>query len=354
MGTRGFSGRQSLLYHIHEPTRLLKAERLGSIALDLMREEPLEPRHLATARFASSGDAIESRVWLLGNSAVRLGLATPTTQMCYWYRNGVGDELIFVHSGSGIVHTQFGDLPFAAGDYVVIPVGTTYQLAFQQACRLLVLETTSSIEIPRRYLNDAGQFNEFAPFCERDLRVPKDLRTFDSKGEFEVRVNMGDSLHRTILDHHPFDVVGWDGFLYPWIFNIKDFEPITGRIHQPPPVHQTFHTDSFVVCSFVPRLYDYHPQAIPVPYHHSNVNSDEVLYYVAGEFMSRRGIDQGSFTHHPAGIPHGPHPGTVERSLGQRETAEMAVMIDTFAPLFPTKFALTTLDRAYPSSWITP
>lgn len=354
MGTRGFSGIQSILYHAWPPTAVLRAEIIDEQPVELLSNLNLEHRHLVTTNFSSSGDPIQSRIWLMGNGQVKLGLATPTSKSTsYFYRNGQCDELIFVHKGRGELSSQFGVLPFRPGDYIVIPVGTTYQLAIEDAARLLVLEANSRIEVPQRYRNEYGQLLERSPYCERDIRVPEKLVTHDEKGEFEVRVRMGDKLNRLILDHHPFDVVGWDGYLYPWIFNIEDFEPITGRVHQPPPVHQTFAGEGFVVCSFVPRLYDYHPEAVPVPYNHSNVNSDEVLYYVEGDFMSRKGISEGSFTLHPAGLPHGPHPGTVEKSIGQKETKELAVMVDTYAPLLLTPAGLALCDANYVKSWIT-
>lgn len=352
MGTRGFSGVQSILYHVWPPTAVLKADVLREEEVEFATHSNLEHRHLITADFTTSGDPINSRVWLLGNPQVKLGLATPTQPMKYFYRNAQCDEMIFVHQGSGVLHSQFGSLAFRPGDYIILPVGTTYQLEFKDKPRLLVLEANSRIEVPQRYRNEYGQLLERSPYCERDIRVPDALTTHEDRGEFEIHVRTGSRLNRLVLDHHPFDVVGWDGYLYPWIFNIEDFEPITGRVHQPPPVHQTFAGEGFVVCSFVPRLYDYHPEAVPVPYNHSNVNSDEVLYYVAGDFMSRKGIKQGSFTLHPAGLPHGPHPGTVEKSLGQKETRELAVMVDTFAPLHITKAAQGLVDPDYVRSWL--
>lgn len=351
MGTRGFSGIQSILYHLNPPTKLKAAKELQRESVEMVTEQNLEPRHIKTTNFKSSGDAIGSRVWLLTNKHIKIGLSTPNDDMQYFYRNGLCDEVIFVHQGSGKLLTQFGNLDFAKGDYIIIPVGTTYQLKCN-GCRLLNIESLGRIEIPKRYRNEYGQLLEHAPFCERDIRVPQELQAHDQQGTFELRVKMGDILNSLTLQHHPFDVVGWDGYLYPWIFNISNFEPITGRVHQPPPVHQTFYADGFVICSFVPRLYDYHPESIPVPYNHSNVNSDEVLYYVEGEFMSRKGIDTGSFTLHPAGIPHGPHPGTVEKSLGQKETKELAVMIDTFEPLRLTRTGLSLCDESYLTSWL--
>jgi homogentisate 1,2-dioxygenase len=352
MGIRGFSGVQSILYHEWQPTSVTKAELIEAKDVTLLTNEPLEHHHLAAAAFESSGDPVTSRTWLLANHQVKMGLATPTAPMDYHYRNGTSDELLFVHYGTGSVVSQFGLLEFEAGDYIVLPVGTTYKIETKEKCRFLVIESSGRIEFPKRYRNEYGQLLEHAPFCERDIRVPERLVTHREKGSFEVRVRMGGSLNRLMLDHHPLDVVGWDGYLYPWIFNIRDFEPITGRIHQPPPVHQTFAADGYVICSFCPRLYDYHPDAIPVPYNHSNVNSDEVLYYVEGNFMSRRGINAGSFTHHPAGLPHGPHPGTVEASLGKTSTEELAVMLDTFMPLYLTPEGKKLCDPNYVRSWL--
>jgi homogentisate 1,2-dioxygenase len=272
--------------------------------------------------------------------------------MNYYYRNGDNWEVLFVHAGSGKLESIFGWLDFVPGDYIVIPVGTTYKLHFDgKDNRLLVVESATPIESPKRYRNEYGQLLENSPYCERDIRVPDKLDTHDERGEFEVRVRAREQLHRHILAHHPLDVIGWDGYLYPWIFNIGDFEPITGRVHQPPPVHQTFEGWNFVICSFVPRLFDYHPLSIPAPYAHSNVNSDEVIYYVDGNFMSRKGVEVGSFTLHPSGLPHGPHPGTMEASIGAKETKELAVMIDTFRPLQVAVQALEFEDEKYAYSW---
>lgn len=353
MGLRGFSGIQSILYHLYAPTEVSSVQQLAHVPYDLAPpSDPLSHHHLAAQDFQSTGDPIVSRVPLLVNTEVALGLATPTEPMSYFYRNALADELLFIHFGGGTLHSQFGRLPFGPGDYIVIPVGTTYRIELTAETRMLFLETNSRIEIPRRYRNEYGQLLEHSPYCERDFRVPESLDTIDERGQFEIRVKTGDRLTRIVMEHHPFDVVGWDGFLYPWIFNIRDFEPITGRIHQPPPVHQTFQGEGFVVCSFVPRMFDYHPLAIPVPYNHSNVNSDEVLYYVEGNFMSRKGIAVGSFTHHPCGIPHGPHPGAVEGSLGAKATEELAVMVDTFRPLNLTTAGQKLVDPGYMRSWL--
>ena len=352
MGTKGFSGIQSLLYHAQPPTEVKHVEKLADLQIEYSEFGGIRHRHFKTQTFQRGGDGLSARRVLMGNSDVTLGVARPTDTMNYFYRNADNWEVLFIHEGTGQLESIFGWLDFRPGDYVVIPVGTTYQLHFDGADnRLLVIESATPIEPPKRYRNEYGQLLEHSPYCERDLRVPDRLDAHDERGEFEVRVRARDQLHRHILAHHPLDVIGWDGYLYPWILNIGDFEPITGRIHQPPPVHQTFEGWNFVVCSFVPRLYDYHPEAIPVPYAHSNVNSDEVLYYVDGNFMSRKGIEVASFTLHPSGLPHGPHPGTLEASIGAKETKELAVMVDTFRPLQVAVQALEFEDEQYAYSW---
>lgn len=352
MGLRGFSGIQSILYHFWEPTRVKSSTPLSTPARSFLTDVPLEHHHLVTTNFKSTGDPITSRVWLAGNSQVALALSTPTETMHYHYRNGQCDEILFVHEGTGTLISQFGDLPFHQGDYIVVPTGTTWRLELTSPGRFLIIEAHSQVTFPRRYMNEYGQLLEHAPFCERDIRVPQTLQSHDQMGDFEVRVKMGEKMISLIHDHHPIDVVGWDGFLYPWIFNINDFEPIVGSIHQPPPVHQTFAADGFSLCSFVSRKFDFHPQAIPVPYNHTNVNSDEFFYYVEGEFMSRRGIKEGSVTLHPAGLHHGPHPGTIEKSLGKDSCKELAVMVDTFAPLFLTPEGFALRDPKYMQSWL--
>ncbi|PWI58969.1 homogentisate 1,2-dioxygenase [Sulfoacidibacillus thermotolerans] len=353
-GREGFSGRQSLLYHITPPTNVTQVRDLGSVAREFSFLGPLVHRHLRTLTLPPPAlqNAVDGRVILLGNEDVALGVAVVTEAMDYFYRTAEGDELFFVHQGHGMIETIFGRLDYRSGDYVVLPVGTTYRVipTAGEVTRLLVIEAQGQIAIPKRYMNEAGQMMEHAPFCERDFRLPQ-LETHDEQGNFEVRVRARKQLTSFVLPFHPFDVVGWDGALYPYIFNIADFEPITGRIHQPPPVHQTFSGENFVICSFVPRKMDYHPEAIPVPYHHSNIESDEVLYYVDGHFMSRKGIEIGSLTLHPAGIAHGPHPGVVENSLGVADTAEWAVMLDAFHPLGLTAAALAIEDPQYMYSW---
>lgn len=352
MGLEGFSGIQSILYHHFLPPRVLHVEDLGVVQPEYSDFGPIRHRAFSTANIPSGGDPVQARRVLLGNRDVTLGVSRPTQSMGYFYRNAQAYEVWFVHEGSGTLRTQFGALPFSAGDYVVIPFGVTWQMQLEGEARFFVIESPSQIEPPKRYRNKYGQLLEHSPYCERDIRTPEQLETFTERGEFEVRVKVRDRLTRHILDHHPFDVVGWDGYLYPWALSIHDFEPITGRIHQPPPVHQTFEGGNFVVCSFVPRLFDYHPQAIPAPYNHSNVNSDEVIYYVEGNFMSRRGIERADITLHPSGLPHGPQPGATEASIGAVKTEELAVMVDTFHPLEVATAALELEKLEYMASWL--
>ncbi|BAY08470.1 homogentisate 1,2-dioxygenase [Calothrix sp. NIES-2098] len=350
---RGFSGVQSLLYHLRPPTQIEKI--LLEQRVEIPYEEPgaLLHRHLRTATVDLGGDAIASRIPLMANTDVCISVARPTQPMHYWYRFAHGDEVLFIHDGSGILESQYGILRYNVGDYLVIPTGVMWRIIPDAGIeqRMLVIEAYGHIDPPARYLNRYGQFLEHSPYCERDIRPPDELITHDEAGEFEVRVKAQNQITSYLYRHHPLDVVGWDGHLWPFAFNIEDFEPITGRLHQPPPVHQTFEAPGFVVCSFVPRLFDYHPQAVPAPYNHSNVDSDEVIYYVEGNFMSRKGIDRASITVHPSGIPHGPHPGMYEGSIGKERTNELAVMIDTFRPLKLTKYALALEDKNYSYSW---
>ena len=355
MGSRGFSGRSSLIYHHNMPTQAREIRKVQDCTVDYAPEQGLRHYHFKTKELKKSGDPVSGRVVMLHNNDVSMAIAVPDQMMSYYYRNGQGDDLYFIHEGSGRIQTIFGELHYRPGDYVVIPRGTTYMFHPEPGVqRYMVIESASSIESPKRYRNEYGQLLEHAPFSERDLRRPERLETFTDRGEYEVRIKARNQITAYKFEFHPLDVIGWDGFLYPYIFNIEDFEPITGRIHMPPPTHQCFEGRNFVVCSFVPRLYDYHPLSIPVPYNHSNVDSDEVLYYVNGNFMSRRGIEVGSFTLHPSGIPHGPHPGAVEASLGAKETKELAVMLDTFFPLNVTREALPFDDAGYPYSWLEP
>ncbi len=352
-GVEGFSGPASLLYHHTAPTRTNRIEKVGDVALERWSDAPHRHYLVKTGSIETGGNAISGRVPLFFNSDVTFGVVRPTEPMDRFYRNGEADELLFVHEGHGTLETIFGPIDYRPGDYLVIPIGTTYRLIPGDVDqRMLWLECPSEIEPPRRYRNEYGQLLEHAPYCERDIRPPGEMAAHTETGEFVVDVKTRGRISAYHFSHHPFDLVGWDGYLYPYAFNIEDFEPITGRVHQPPPVHQTFQARNFVVCSFVPRKFDYHPLAIPAPYNHSNINSDEVIYYVAGNFMSRRGVDISSFTVHPAGIPHGPHPGTVEASIGREATEELAVMIDTFHPLHLTRQAGELEDPAYPFSWL--
>lgn len=321
---------------------------------EIDKDYGLKQTHLNTSKIGITGkDYLSGRKELLKNNDVTISLCKPESRhMDYYYKNAEGDEVIYVHDGSGYLYSQMGSIKIKQGDYVVIPRTVIYKFEWDEGpLKLLVVEAANPVETPKRYRNELGQLLEHSPFCERDIRAPEKLLTEDKKGEYEVKVKKFDQLHSYKYEHSPFDLVGWDGFLWPYAFSIHDFEPITGRIHQPPPVHQTFQAFGFVICSFVPRLFDYHPKAIPAPYNHSNIDSDEVLYYAEGEFMSRKGIDRGSFTLHPGGLPHGPHPGTVEKSIGAKETHEIAVMVDTFKPLFLTKDALEYVDLDYPMSW---
>ncbi len=354
MGIHGFAGIQSILYHLRPPTQVKQMEVLRREHIEYEEQGPLRPRHFVTANAPAGGDAIESRVPLLGNNDVLLYVARPDRPMDYWYKHSAGDDVLFVHEGTGVLESQYGVLRYRPGDYLVIPTGVIWRLIPDAgvAQRQLVVEAFGHVTPPKRYLNNYGQFLEHSPYCERDIRPPDDLLTHDERGDFELRVKGRGMITRFIYPHHPLDVVGWDGHLWPFAFNIEDFEPITGRVHQPPPVHQTFDGPGFVLCSFVPRLFDYHPLAIPAPYNHSNVDSDEVLYYVEGEFMSRKGIERASVTVHPNGIPHGPHPGAYEGSIGKRETHELAVMVDTFRPLRATAIAQDMEDEGYPTSWL--
>ncbi|ETI68159.1 homogentisate 1,2-dioxygenase [Neobacillus vireti] len=353
MGTRGFSGTQSILYHHYMPTEVVKSEVVGHYLPEYEAQRELKHRHFLTNKTIQKGNALNAREYILGNQDLLIGTANVTEPMESFYRNGDGDEMLFIHYGSGKLETMFGTISYTHGDYLIIPIGTIYRIIpdANEMTKMLIVESYRQITTPRRYRNEYGQLLEHSPFCERDIRGPETLMTFAKKGEYEVLTKSRGMISSHMLGHHPFDVVGWDGYLYPWAFNIEDFEPITGRVHQPPPVHQTFEGNNFVVCSFVPRLYDYHPEAIPAPYYHSNVNSDELLYYVEGNFMSRKGVQEGSITLHPGGIPHGPHPGKTEASIGKKQTLELAVMIDTFHPLKIVKTAQVFEDSAYMYSW---
>lgn len=353
-GTIGFDGMSSLLYHNHPPTMVKEVLESINVAPEIAIDKNMKAIALSGFKAKPQDDFLKSRIPVLVNSDVHLSLASPRKSLRdYFYKNADADEVIFIHEGSGTLRTFVGNIPFEYGDYLVIPRGMIYQIDFDsEDNRLFVIESFHPVYTPKRYRNWFGQLLEHSPFCERDLRTPENLETYDEKGDFLIKVKKQGMLHQYIYASNPFDVVGWDGYNYPYAFSIHDFEPITGRVHQPPPVHQTFETPAFVICSFCPRLYDYHPQAIPAPYNHSNIDSDEVLYYVDGDFMSRNNIERGAITLHPAGIPHGPHPGAYERSIGQTETEELAVMVDTFKPLKVTKQALEIEQPDYSKSWI--
>ena len=351
MGLEGFSGNESILYHVTSPCRVKALGTFEPIVRDEWVPDAHAHRHFTTWNVPEGGDAITGRKLLMWNADVEISLCRPNEPMTGFYRNGEGDEVIFVHEGSGTLETIFGDVPYRPGDYLVVPRGTTYRFASEGPQRQLVFESPGLIEIPRRYRNHYGQLLEHAPYYTRDIHPPAELHTHRDRDDHVVTVRVKDGYQRYTLDYHPFDVVGWDGYVYPWAFSIHDFEPITGRIHMPPPSHQTFEGHNFVICSFCPRKLDFDPQAIPIPYHHSNLNSEEMIYYVDGNFSSRKGIEVGSVTLHPSGIPHGPQPGLAERSIGMTETHELAVMCDTFHPLRLTTLAKTLDDGKYWQSW---
>lgn len=351
--TEGFSNDYSLLYHIYPPTQIIQTDDPISVMPEVAEEKMLKHRSFEGFAVEPAADYLQSRKAVLVNNDCHIVLAAPQQSMVnYFYKNADADEMIFVHEGTGKIMSQYGELTFGYGDYIIVPRGTIYQIHFNSSAnRLFIVESFSAIRYPKRYTSNNGQLLEQAPYCERDIRTPANLQTIDLKGDFLIQTKKKGNLYGIHYANHPFDVIGWDGCCYPYIFSIHDFEPITGRVHQPPPVHQTFDAQHFVVCSFCPRLYDYHPNAIPAPYNHSNIDSDELLYYVAGDFMSRKNVTPGMITLHPAGIPHGPHPGAVEKSIGKKETLELAVMVDTFNPLQLTKEALRIENKGYAMSW---
>ncbi len=352
--TEGFSDLHSNLYHCNAPTQIRQVDEPYSVKPKLIHDKQLKPRSLMGFQIQPEDDYLKSRKPVLVNQDCSISLAAPKQSMTdYFFKNADADECIFIHRGEGILHTMYGELAFEYGDYLVIPRGTTYKLEFKsEDNRLFIVESYSPIITPNRYRNKFGQLMEHAPFCERDIRKPQNLNPKDEKGNFLFYIKKQEMIYPYHYQNHPFDVVGWDGFVYPYAFSIHNFEPITGRVHQPPPVHQTFSSRGFVICSFVPRLFDYHPLAIPAPYNHSNIDSDEVLYYVDGDFMSRKHVEHGMISLHPGGIPHGPHPGTVEKSIGAKETHELAVMVDTFRPLLMTEHAANIEDQSYYLSWL--
>jgi homogentisate 1,2-dioxygenase len=353
-GTVGFDGMYSNMYHIHRPTQVKEITKQYSVAPTIAKSNNMQSYKLAGFDVQPEKDYLESRKIVLTNADCHITLAAPQNKtQDYFYKNTDSDEMIFIHKGSGKLRTFLGNLDFKYGDYLLVPRGIIYKIDFDtEDNRLFIVESRRPIYTPKRYRNWFGQLLEHSPFCERDLRRPTELESYDEIGDFVIKVKKKDEIIEMVYASHPFDVVGYDGYNFPYAFSIHDFEPITGRIHQPPPVHQTFETDAFVVCSFVPRLYDYHPLAIPAPYNHSNIDSDEVLYYVDGDFMSRNDVKPGNISLHPAGIPHGPHPGAYERSIGKTETQELAVMVDTFKPLMVTDEAMKIADEKYYQSWL--
>ncbi len=354
LGSEGFSGVSTLVYRLHPPTAVRSMQARPPLAREVW-EDDLHRHHLfRTLPAEPEGDAISGRRTLFFNQDVAFSVLRPAGPMGYFFRNAYANELYFVHEGSGTLATPFGRIDYRPGDYLVVPHNTTYQLQPNpgEEQRLILIEAAGYIEPPKRYLNENGQFLEWAPYCERDLRPPAEIETYDERGEYEVRVKTGTKVTSYVYAEHPFDVVGWDGCLYPYALNIADFEPITGRIHQPPPVHQVFQIPGAVVCNFLPRKLDYHPQSIPSPYNHSNIDSDEVLYFVNGQMLGRKSVEVASISLHPSGIPHGPKPGGYEGSIGRTETDEIAVMLDTFRPLTLTTAARAFDDPAYPMAWL--
>ena len=353
-GTEGFSGMSSLLYHVNRPTQVKASGKIVDLSPKIADDKNLKSRLLKGFEIPTIDDYLTSRIPVLVNNDCYISLAAPKTSLRnYFYKNADADEVLFIHKGSGTLRTMMGNIKFSYGDYLVIPRGIIYQIDFDsEDNRLFIIESFSPIYTPNRYRNKFGQLLEHSPFCERDIRTPKNLECYDIEGDFLIKIKKENIIHQLTYATHPFNLAGWDGYNFPYAFSIHDFEPITGRVHMPPPIHQTFQASAFVICSFCPRLYDYHPKAIPAPYHHSNIDSDEVLYYVDGDFMSRNDIEQGHITLHPAGIPHGPHPGAMERSIGQKETQELAVMVDTFRPLKITQQALDIENPDYFKSWM--
>ena len=354
VSTEGFSDLYSITYHVYPPTLVTGIDPSYSVAPDIALGKNTQNRSFQGFGVKPEADYLKSRKLLMVNKDAYVGVAAPSQSMKdYFYRNSSATEILFIHQGNGKLKTMYGNLPFSYGDHLVIPKGVTYQLEFESTeNRILFIEAFGFVRFPKRYTNRAGQLLEHAPFHERDIRKPDELETHDEKGDFLVMIKKEDMMYPYHFATHPFDVVGWDGYQYPYALSIHDFEPITGRIHLPPPIHQTFDCRNFVMCAFVPRLYDYHPKSIPVPYNHNNVDSDEVLYYVDGDFMSRNNVKKGQLTLHPIGLVHGPHPGAVERSLGAKETHELAVMIDTFNPLQLTREAMQVEDQDYYLSWL--
>jgi homogentisate 1,2-dioxygenase len=353
IGNRGFTGPSSLLYHLRMPTAIEASELVKSMKPEAEPERDIRNRHFDTGKVDCGPSLTLDRVPLLFNSDVTLSLSRPAATDGFYARNGQADELIYVAEGQGTLESAFGEIPYRAGDYVVVPRGIVHRFVIGAGSqRYLVLESPGYVRAPRRYRGDHGQLLEGAPYSERDFRAPENLQPRDESGRFEILVKARDALTRVVLGHHPFDVVGWDGYYYPCAFSIHDFEPKVGRTHLPPPVHQTFEAEGYVICSFCPRPYDFDKDAIPAPYAHTNAMSDEVIFYASAEFMSRKGVSFGSITLHPDGLPHGPQPGRTEASVGAKWTDELAVMLDTFKPLQVAKGLLAAEDPAYWRSWV--
>jgi homogentisate 1,2-dioxygenase len=354
VSTEGFSSVYSTVYHCHPPTIVKHLGEPYNVEPKIAKAKHLKHTSLIGFKIKPENDYLQSRKPVLVNDDLHISLAAPKQSMTdYFYKNSQADEIIFIHVGSGVLKTGFGEIKFEYGDYIVIPRGTIYQIHFNdENNRLFIIESFSPIRTPKKYRNNHGQLLEHSPYCERDMKLPNNLVTHDQEGDFKVLIKKQGLIYPYTYGTHPFDFIGWDGYHFPYAISIHDFEPITGRIHQPPPVHQMFEAHNFVVCSFVPRKFDYHPESIPAPYNHSNVDSDEVLYYVDGDFMSRKSVEKGQITLHPGGIPHGPHPGTVEKSIGKDATEELAVMVDPFRPLMLTEDAIAIEDEDYYRSWI--
>ncbi len=352
--THGFSNIYSNKYHHNMPTKVLEVEPYQLEHGEEWQDKVLQNYKIHTARLQSAGNFFTARKQHMFNADVAMYTAKVTEETDDFYRNAYADEVVFVHQGSGTLFSEFGTIEIKKWDYLVIPKGTTYQLKFDSYddVRLFVIESTTMVTIPKHYRTATGQMLETAPYCERDIRTPSLQPAIVEKGEFPLHIKYGDRYQKTILEWHPYDLVGWDGACYPWAFNIDDFAPLVGKIHLPPSAHLVFTANNFVICNFVPRLYDFHPESIPAPYYHSNVDSDEVLYYVDGDFMSRTGIEAGSMTLHPKGVPHGPQPGKTEASIGKKETYEYAVMVDTFAPLKVTNHFQACMEKDYNKSWL--
>lgn len=354
ISSKGFSGIYSNVYHHRLPTAVKSVKEISMHKESAWADAPVLYYHCFSAKKKTGGNFIESRDKYFVNPSCKISTAYVTKETDDFYRNALGAEYIFIHHGSGVLLSHFGVIKFTEGDQIIIPRATTYQIKFDnyENNKILIIESDAAYELPNHYKNAYGQMEEHAPYCERDFRPPEFTEPITDIGEFRIIVKAKERYFEHIVPNHPFDVVGWDGFLYPYAFNIKDYHPKVGRIHLPPPVHLAFVTGGFIICNFVPRLYDFHDSAIPAPYFHSNIDSDEVLYYVEGDFMSRKGIQEGSFTLHPGGLPHGPQPGRTEDSVGAKETNEWAVMIDTYAPLAPTTNVKDTIDKDYAQSWL--